>query len=183
MKVAALFVDPNGVYADIPDVDVWDEARDARLYAGPWPVVAHPPCARWGSLAYVNQSMHGYRVGDDGGCFEAALAAVRTWGGVLLHWIEDGSYDLVILDPPYSNEESELLYGTPPLRWTTFVREAVRVCKVGGHVAVYHVKQPPRPSGTRLVRRIVILTRTWHAPRVCFVFEKLPPDEETRLFT
>ncbi len=45
--------------------------------------------------------------------------------------------------------------------------------KTFGHVAVYHVKQPPRPPGTRLVRRIVILTRTWHAPRVCFVFEKL----------
>jgi predicted methyltransferase len=87
--------------------------------------------------------------------------------------IEDDSYDLVILDPPYSDEESDRLYGTGPLRWTVFVNEAVRVTKPGGHVAVYHVKQPPRPEGTRLVRRIVILTRTWHTPRVCFVFEKL----------
>lgn len=27
----------------------------------------------------------GKAVGDDGGCFEAALEAVRTWGGVLEH--------------------------------------------------------------------------------------------------
>jgi hypothetical protein len=33
---------------------------------------------------------------------------------------------------------------------------------------------------TRLVRRIVVLTSTWHRPRVCFVFEKL--GAETRLF-
>lgn len=26
-----------------------------------------------------------YRLGDDGGCFEAALAAVRRWGGILEH--------------------------------------------------------------------------------------------------
>lgn len=112
-----------------------------------------------------------------------------TWVGDAhdLHWIGDDTYDLTILDPPYSNEESEILYSTPKLRWTTFISEAVRVTRPGGHVAVYHVKQPPRPSGTRLVRRIVILTRTWHAPRVCFVFEKLsvngyehPP--ETTLF-
>ena len=79
--VAALFVDPKGVYANLPGVEVWDEARDARLYAGPWPVVAHPPCARWSLMGMCR----GYRDGQDGGCFEAALAAVREFGGVLEH--------------------------------------------------------------------------------------------------
>ena len=49
--IAALYVDPNGVYASLHDVDLWDETRDARTYTGPWPVVAHPPCARWSRLA------------------------------------------------------------------------------------------------------------------------------------
>ena len=49
--IAALYVQRGGIYWDLPDVDPWDEARDARLYAGPWPVVAHPPCARWCRLA------------------------------------------------------------------------------------------------------------------------------------
>lgn len=82
--IAALYVDPRGCYANLPDVDPWDEARDARLYAGPHPVVAHPPCQRWGRFAEGGPSAPGTRkLGDDGGCFAAALAAVRTWGGVL----------------------------------------------------------------------------------------------------
>lgn len=92
-----------------------------------------------------------------------------------MHFLEDDSYDLVVCDPPYSDEEAEILYSTPPLRWSVWSAEAVRVTRPGGYVAIYHVKQPPRPEGTRLVRRIVVLTRTWHAARVCFVFEKLAP--------
>ena len=46
--IAALYVESRGVYAGLPDVDLWDRDRDARIYAGPWPVVAHPPGARWG---------------------------------------------------------------------------------------------------------------------------------------
>lgn len=80
-RVAALFVDPHGAYAGLPGVDVWDEARDARTYPGPWPVVAHPPCARWSIMG----ACRGYRDGEDGGCFEAALDAVRRFGGVLEH--------------------------------------------------------------------------------------------------
>lgn len=84
--VAALFVEPDGVYFGLPSVDPWDKNRDARLYDGPYPVVAHPPCARWGRYwsggpcAKVRR-----RLGDDGGCFDAALTAVRRFGGVLEH--------------------------------------------------------------------------------------------------
>lgn len=83
--VAALYVEPNGCYADVPGVDLWDESRDARTYAGPHPVVAHPPCSRWCKLAPVNQARYGQKVGEDGGCFAAAIEAVRRWGGVLEH--------------------------------------------------------------------------------------------------
>lgn len=84
--IAALYVDPFGCYSDLPGVDVWYEARDACDYAGPWPVVAHPPCQRWGRMATGGPSAPNTRIlGDDGGCFRHALWAVRRFGGVLEH--------------------------------------------------------------------------------------------------
>lgn len=86
--IAALFVQPDGCYSGQVGVDMWDEKRDARKYAGPYPVVAHPPCQRWGAFAAVNYSRWGgehNRPGNDGGCFAAALIAVNQWGGVLEH--------------------------------------------------------------------------------------------------
>jgi hypothetical protein len=85
-RIAALFVETGGVYWDLDDVDPWDEARDARQYAGPHPVLTHPPCQRWGRFWHGStRKPHQFKLGDDGGCFEAALRAVRTWGGVLEH--------------------------------------------------------------------------------------------------
>ena len=86
--IAALYVETDGAYFNLDGVEPWDEARDARSYAGPHPVVAHPPCQRWGAMANVNYARWGgehNRPGNDGGCFAAALAAVRRWGGVLEH--------------------------------------------------------------------------------------------------
>lgn len=83
--IAALYVATNGCYFGLPNVDPWDVKRDARLYAGPWPVVAHPPCARWCLMAGMVETRGGKRVGDDDGCFAAALESVRRWGGVLEH--------------------------------------------------------------------------------------------------
>ena len=74
--IAALYIDPRGPYPRMPGVDCWDETRDARLYDGPWPVVAHPPCGPWGAMRHL------YR-GDDRDCGLRAVEQVRRYGGVL----------------------------------------------------------------------------------------------------
>lgn len=86
--IAALFVATNGCYFGLDGVDPWDVQRDARKYAGPYPVVAHPPCNRWVNFACLNFKRWGgehNRPGNDGGCFASALRSVRTFGGVLEH--------------------------------------------------------------------------------------------------
>lgn len=75
--VAALYVDPRGPYLALLGADMcWDEKRDARLYEGPWPVVAHPPCGPW------SKQRHNYR-GNEHDCALRAVEQVRKWGGVL----------------------------------------------------------------------------------------------------
>jgi hypothetical protein len=88
--VAALYVYRDGIYAGLSNVDIWDEERDARLYNGPHPVVAHPPCKVWCLMANCRPEIV---KGDDGGCFEAALRAVRLYGGVLEHPAHSGEVD------------------------------------------------------------------------------------------
>lgn len=84
-QIAALYVQRGGVYFGIDGVDPWDESRDARLYDGPHPVVAHPPCSRWCRLAGLVEARWGHKRGDDGGTFAHALSCVRRFGGVLEH--------------------------------------------------------------------------------------------------
>ena len=89
--IAALYIDPVGIYSTVPGVEPWGlPDRDARTYSGPWPVVAHPPCQRWGKLGSPrprgrNRAVSGGVVGADDGCFAAALGALRQWGGALEH--------------------------------------------------------------------------------------------------
>ena len=42
--VSALYVLKDGPYFNLPNVDPWDEERDAKNYKGPNKVIAHPPC-------------------------------------------------------------------------------------------------------------------------------------------
>lgn len=84
--IAALFVVKDGPYAKREGIDPWDLERDARDYEGPHPVIAHPPCERWGRYWSGGPSTAKRRqLGDDKGCFWAALSAVRQFGGVLEH--------------------------------------------------------------------------------------------------
>ena len=106
--IAALYVQAGGAYYGLPDVDPWDERRDARLYDGPWPVVAHPPCQRWGKMWFgqplaVKRTGIRKALGDDGGCFAAALAAVRRYGGLLEHPKGSRAWDHFGLNKPPSS--------------------------------------------------------------------------------
>lgn len=76
--VAALYVDPRGPYPSLV-VDWYDEARDARTYRGPHPVVAHPPCGPWGSLRLQCKRP------EDAPLALHAVEMVRRFGGVLEH--------------------------------------------------------------------------------------------------
>lgn len=104
MTVAALYVEPDGVYVGVPGVDPWDEQRDARKYTWPHPVVAHPPCQRWGRFWHGSTARpHQFRMGEDGGCFAAALTAVRNYGGVLEHPADSHAWTWFGLQTPPRN--------------------------------------------------------------------------------
>lgn len=124
--IAALYVEKGGCYDGLPDVELWDRERDARLYAGPWPVVAHPPCERWGRYWHGSpRKPHQYRLGDDGGCFAAALASLRAWGGVLEHPAHSHAWKAFDLPRP-----------TPGAGWQTTLIDDLWTCHVEqGHYA------------------------------------------------
>ena len=89
-QIAALYVQTGGSYFNLEGVEPYDEVEDARRYGGPYPVVAHPPCQRWGKLwagqpLWIKRTGQRKRKGDDEGCFKSALFDVRRFGGVLEH--------------------------------------------------------------------------------------------------
>ncbi len=155
VKVAALYIDPKGPYPRMPGVDCWGVKRDARLYAGPYPVVAHPPCHLWTNFAALNFKRYGgehNRPGNDGGCFASALAAVRRYGGVLEHpafskaWERHG----LIMPPPAPGR----WYRSGPDEYVCEVWQSAYGHKARKRTWLYYVGRKPaeanwaRESGT-----------------------------------
>jgi len=103
--IAALFVQKNGCYFNVENIDPWDIERDARNYQGTNSVIAHPPCHLWGKMAKVNFARWGgehNRPGNDGGCFKFALEAVNRCGGVLEHPAQSYAWKKHGLEKPVS---------------------------------------------------------------------------------
>lgn len=145
--ISALYVISGGPYYGLKNIDPWDSTRDARKYKGPYPVIAHPPCERWGRYWSGGPSAKTRRLkGDDDGCFAHALWAVRTFGGILEHpeashawswhglnrpprnggWVpadQYGGYTCCVAQGHYGHKAQKLtwLYGVgislTPLRW------------------------------------------------------------------
>ncbi len=79
--ISVLFAARDSVYKTLPDLDVWDQERDALNWPGGNPGIFHPPCRLWSkwmkhfSKAPVSEK----------DLARFAVAQVRKWGGVLEH--------------------------------------------------------------------------------------------------
>lgn len=92
-----------------------------------------------------------------------------------LSFLRPLQFDVVLADPPYSNEEAKELYGIRiPLKYKVWTAEADRVLKDGGLLIVYHkyLMSNPNPAVFEVVKRVFIGNRIRHVPRVAIYFRK-----------
>ena len=74
-----MYVDVNrGPYAGMKNVQAWGKEDNAMRYIFRHPVVAHPPCGPWGSLAHMCTK-------QDPATGIRAVIQVARFGGVLEH--------------------------------------------------------------------------------------------------
>jgi hypothetical protein len=97
--VAAIFVRKDSVYKAMSGVDCWDAQRNALYWPGGIPVVAHPPCAQWGTMRHMARVDPMEKV-----CALFAIAAVREFGGVLEHPKRSRLWPLMGLPKPGASD-------------------------------------------------------------------------------
>jgi len=87
---------------------------------------------------------------------------------------KDETFDCIILDPPYSDDYAQELYGTPKkLKLVTYVKEAVRVLKKKGWLVFYHLYEPALQRYDLEMRyRIMLSLGQWHQLRCIVIFSK-----------
>lgn len=85
--------------------------------------------------------------------------------------LPDDSFAGVFLDPPYTPAWSRQ-YGTKYPPTYPLIREAYRVVKPGGRVAVFHFLVPLKPKGSRLVKVFGVTVGMGYQIRALTVFEK-----------
>ena len=84
----------------------------------------------------------------------------------------DNTFDVVILDPPFSADYAETKWNTPPPKFKNYSTEASRVAKEGGIVIVYHWLAMPPVVNTHLVKRILIEGRRYQHARIVHFHRK-----------
>lgn len=88
------------------------------------------------------------------------------------HKKEIGTFDIILADPPYSDEEAKELYGTPKLNYKRWTNECSKLLNKKGLLIIYHkyIVPNPNPDKYKVVKRVFIGNRTWHLPRVAIYF-------------
>jgi hypothetical protein len=144
MTVAALYIDPRGPYPALLGPELcWDEARDARTYAGPWPVVAHPPCGPWGRLRrFCTKQLASLG--------PVAVFQVREFGGVLEHPRDSSLWSHCRLPRPgeFPDAWGGRTVQVDQVRWGHVAQKATWLYLVGVHALG---ASPPHREPTHVV--------------------------------
>ena len=78
----------------------------------------------------------------------------------------------VLMDPPYSDEYARNLYGTKNPRPSRLLREAARVVRPQGRIAMVHVAVPMTPPGCSMVECVGVTTGAGFRIRALTIYEK-----------
>ncbi len=86
--------------------------------------------------------------------------------------LPDEFAEFVMLDPYYTEADFGKV-GQDYVSVYDFLKEAMRICKVGGHIAVLHTIPPKKPKGTKLVNLVAISMGPDRQFRCFQVFQKI----------
>ncbi len=129
--------------------DVWALSPPSNGYPGAFPAGLIKNIKRQGWWGRDRLWMFSGSFHDRGGTTVDIQPEIRSKAGKLLARptvvadceelpFDDESFDLVTLDPPYSELEAQELYGLPYCNIPKVVNEAARVCRPGGRVLMLH---------------------------------------------
>lgn len=89
---------------------------------------------------------------------------------------DDGTFDAVAIDPPYSVEYAEMLYGTEYPRPSHLLAEAARVVVPGGRVSMLHFLVPASPPALDFETVYGVTTGVGYRIRALTVWRKRNAD-------
>ena len=92
----------------------------------------------------------------------------------LSRFVKKEKFDVILADPPYSNEEANKIYGTPRLIYKQWTQECEKLLVPGGLLIVFHKYLMPNPNPTvfKIAKRVFIGFKIFHLPRVAVFFKK-----------
>lgn len=100
-----------------------------------------------------------------------------VWANAETLPFRDASFDFVLADPPYSEEESRDLYGLPYVGMARLMREAWRVTRPGGYLLLLHRTVPVSGAELKMLRGMcaivgVTVLGAWANMRALTVWRK-----------
>jgi SAM-dependent methyltransferase len=87
-----------------------------------------------------------------------------------------GAHAAVMIDPPYSEGYAKSLYGVKYARPAHLLREAARVVRPGGRIAIVHYITPKPVKGTRFVKAFGLSTGFDMPMRAVTIYERDQPE-------